>query len=114
MNFQVFRDNLQSLVKSHGLTMRQFGIETGITSATLSRYLSETRVPDLQYVMRIAAYFNVSIDWLVGFSDNKYSLLPEGVREFATLYQIASEDDRKVVQAVLYKYKGKTNAIPIQ
>ncbi|MCD8294904.1 MAG: helix-turn-helix domain-containing protein [Clostridia bacterium] len=114
MNFDVFRDNLQSLIKSRGLSVRQFGIETGITSATLSRYMTEKRVPDLQYVMRIAAYFNVSIDWLVGFSDNKYSILPEEVREFATMYQVASEDDRTVVKAVLHKYKGKANGTLLQ
>ncbi len=114
MNFDAFRDNLSSLLKSRGLSLRQFGMETGITSATLSRYMTEQRVPDLQYVMRIATYFNVSIDWLVGYSDKKYSVLPNEVSEFAQLYQIASEDDRRVVQAVLFKYKDKKHGTPIQ
>ncbi len=107
MDFETFRQNLDSLIKSRGISVRQFGIDIGITSATLSRYLTGNRVPDLQYIMKIATYFNVSIDWLVGFSTNRYSLLPEDVQQFASLYQIASDDDRKVVQAVLYKYKEK-------
>ncbi len=108
-NCDFFRKNFSSLIETRGLSLRKFGMEVGITSATLSRYMTENRVPNLQYIMRIADYFNVSIDWLVGYSDKIYSVLPDDVHVFAKLYQTASEDDRRVVQAVLYKYKDKKN-----
>ncbi|MCD8293672.1 MAG: helix-turn-helix domain-containing protein [Clostridia bacterium] len=106
-NADIFRDNIQSLVKSKGISVRRLALDTGITTATLSRYMTEKRVPDLQYVMRIATYFNVSLDWLLGISDDKYSILPEDARELAKLYEVASDSDRQIARAVLYKYKGR-------
>lgn len=84
--------------------MKAFGDEVGMTAATLSRYLSGNRTPELQYVVKIAEYFNVSIDWLLGMSGEKFEVLPKEIQDIAQLYTIATPDDRRVVQAVLHKY----------
>ena len=50
-------------------------------------------------------YFGVSVDWLLGLSNDRYEALPAEVREFATLYALASPDDRTIVETVLKKYR---------
>lgn len=73
--------------------------------ATLSRYLQGVREPELKYVVRLARYFGVSVDWLLGLSNDRYEAVPSEVREFATLYALASPDDRTIVETVLKKYR---------
>lgn len=75
------------------------------TAATVSRYLSSSRAPDLEYVVRLAEYFGVPIDWLLGFGDDKYAPLPKDQQELLNLYAHATDDDRKVIHAVLNKYR---------
>lgn len=72
---------------------------------TLSRYLQGVREPELKYVVRLARYFGVSVDWLLGLSNDRYEAVPTEVREFATLYALASPDDRTIVETVLKKYR---------
>lgn len=104
MDFTIFRQRLSELMESHGYTMRQLSDDLGITAATLSRYLAGIRTPDLIYVVRIAAHFKVTVDWLIGLDDEKYELLSPDIRELIHDYSICTDDDRRVIQAVLKKY----------
>ena len=105
MDLSVFKFNLRALMESRGLTNSTFSDEIGIPAPTISRYLSGDRTPDFEYVVKIAKHFNVSVDWLAGLNDDKFSAMPQELRDIATYYSIATEDDRNVVQAVLQKYK---------
>lgn len=104
MDYTCFQENLKRLMSSRGLSMNAFGNEVGMTAATVSRYLSGNRAPELSYVAKIAKHFNVSIDWLLGMSGEKFEVLPKEIQDIAQLYTIATPDDRRVVQAVLHKY----------
>lgn len=104
MDYKPFQENLKRLMSSRNFSMKLFGEEVGMTAATLSRYLSGSRTPDLPYVVKIATYFNVSIDWLLGLNGDKFEVLPKEIQDVAQLYTLASPDDRRVVQAVLHKY----------
>ena len=104
MDFTCFQENLKRLMSSRGFSMRALSDEVGITSATISRYLSGNRTPDLQQIIKIAEYFNVSIDWLLGINGDKFDIMPKEIQDIAHLYTLANLDDRRVVQAVLHKY----------
>ncbi len=105
IDYSTFQKNLRDLIESRGKTARQIAEEINISHVSISRYLNGRREPDLKYVLLLAQYFNVSIDWLLGFSGDKFEVLPPVIQEFATLYSLASPDDRKVVEAVLSKYR---------
>lgn len=107
MDYTIFREHLRHLMQSRNLSMKALGEELSVTPATLSRYLSGDRTPDLPYVVKIASYFSVSIDWLLGFNGDKYDIMPVEVQEISNLYQLATPQDRRVVQAVLDKYKER-------
>lgn len=107
MDYTIFREHLRQLLDARSLSMKALGEKLNVTPATLSRYLSGDRTPDLLYVVKIASYFNVSIDWLLGLNGDKYDIMPVEVQEIADLYQMASPQDRRVVQAVLDKYKER-------
>lgn len=105
MDYSTFRTNLYNLMHARGITIKALGEEINASAPTISRYLSGDRTPDLPYVVKLAGYFNVSIDWLLGVNGDRFDVLPKEVQEVAHLYQLASVDDRRVIQAVLGKYK---------
>lgn len=65
-----FATRLKLLRKSKGLTLEQLGNDINSTRATLSNYETESKRPSLDMVIRLADYFQVSIDYLVGRTDD--------------------------------------------
>ncbi len=105
MDYTAFRHNLRQLIQSRGKSVKCFSMDINITEATISRYLSGSRTPDLPYVVKIAEYFGVSVDWLLGLSGDKFEVMPPHLQEVLTLYSRANQYDRNVVQVVLAKYR---------
>ena len=105
LDFTAFKKNLRDLIESRGLYSKDIAAEINVSTPTHSRYLQSVREPELKYVVRLARYFGVSVDWLLGLSNDRYEALPAEVREFATLYALASPDDRTIVETVLKKYR---------
>lgn len=104
MDYEIFRENLRSLVQNRGKLMKDVANDINISPTSLSRYLTGQRDPDLKYVVRIAEYFGVTVDWLLGVNQHKFDALPPEIQELAELYSLASPDDRKVVKLILEKY----------
>lgn len=105
IDYSVFRKNLRDLIDGRGLMVLQVAEATGISKITLSRYLNGHRAPDLEYVVRLAQFFNVSVDWMLGLGGERFELLPPEVQTFASRFSLASLDDRRVIEAVLSKYR---------
>lgn len=104
MNYDVFRTNLKALMNSRGYSAKRLAEELDFVPATVSRYLSGVRQPDLPYVIKIAEHFGVSIDWLLGNCGEKLDVLPEEYQSLIRKYSVATLADRKVVETVLEKY----------
>lgn len=104
-DFSTFSNNLRLLLESRGMTAQSFAEEVGIRAASISRYLGGKREPVTSNVITIAEYFGVSVDWLLGVNGEKFDVLPQNIQDVVFLYSLASEDDRRVIQAVLSKYR---------
>lgn len=66
-----FCERLESLLEDWDLTQRQLAEDLHIASTTLNGYIRGKREPDYGTLIRIAAYFNVSTDYLLGITNNK-------------------------------------------
>ena len=64
--------NLKSLRKAANLTLLQLSKKIGTSSQVLSRYEREEREADYKTLAKIARFFDVSIDYLLGESDFYY------------------------------------------
>lgn len=104
-NMESFKENLSYVLKSKNIMGKELAENVHISEATISRYISGQRLPDIEYVYRICTFLGVSMDWLVGLSDSRNEPGTPKEREVAHLYSIASEQDQLVVDAVLNKYK---------
>lgn len=65
-----FSKRLQELIRSSGKSQRQIAGETKMSTGTLSKYITGMCEPGLNALLCLAAYFNVSLDYLLGLSMN--------------------------------------------
>jgi transcriptional regulator with XRE-family HTH domain len=67
---EIFCQRLRQLRHSHQLTAEQLGKEFDVSKQTVSRWELGERLPPLDVVTALAEYFNVSLDYLVGLSND--------------------------------------------
>jgi transcriptional regulator with XRE-family HTH domain len=61
-----FSDNFKSLCSARNITQDEFALILGRTRGTISNYQTGRNEPNHEDMVKIADYFNVSIDWLLG------------------------------------------------
>ena len=61
---------LKELRKKRKISQIRLQMDTGIEQALISKYENGKRVPPTETLIVLAEYFNVSIDYLVGRTDN--------------------------------------------
>ena len=64
------KNNLKRLRKDRGLTQISLMMQTGIEQALLSKYENDERVPPTETLLRLADFYNVSIDYILCRTDN--------------------------------------------
>lgn len=64
-----FPSRLKQLRSDRGLTQKQVSESTGIDTMAYQRYEYGTRDPAFSKLIALADYFDVSLDYLVGRSD---------------------------------------------
>lgn len=67
-----FVEVLIELMEEKDMTQVQLANLIGTTNVTISRYISGERNPRIEIVTKIAEVFNVSTDYLLGLTDNRY------------------------------------------
>ncbi|MBQ2953761.1 MAG: helix-turn-helix transcriptional regulator [Clostridia bacterium] len=63
-------NRLRQLRKSKKLTQVALQMQTGIEQALLSKYENNERVPPTETLVRLADFFDVSIDYILCRTDN--------------------------------------------
>ena len=71
--FTAFTTNLNELLIENGLTQSKLAEKLNIDSSTISKYLSENQSLDIDIAIDIADFFNCSLDYLFGLSNENKS-----------------------------------------
>ena len=89
----MFENRLKKLRESKGLTQKQVAEMLGINSRTYSSYENNEREPNSEILILISNLFNVSVDKLLGISENidydEYNIRPVELKKFPMLGEIA-------------------------
>ena len=64
------KNNLRKLRKAKGYTQVALQMKTGIEQALLSKFENEERTPPTETLIRLADFYNVSIDYILCRTDN--------------------------------------------
>ncbi len=67
---EVFIANLKELIFETNKSLRQLAEESGVSAMQFSRYLKGS-IPTIDVTLKIAKYFNCSLDYLFGLSEDK-------------------------------------------
>ena len=68
---RILADRLKQLRKERGLTQNQVAICCDITEKAYQNYELMTREPKVDILVRIADFYEVSLDYLTGRTDKK-------------------------------------------
>lgn len=107
----MFDDRLKKLREKRGLTLTKVAADLNIPKTTYSNYERDLREPTAMTILKIATYFDVSPDFLFGFTPaNKKSSPPELdderesiVKLLRTLKDSELEELENFVDYLLYK-----------
>lgn len=67
---EIFCERLRTLRLSQNLTLEQLANELNLVKQTIGNWEKGVRTPSLEASIVLAEFFNVSLDYLVGLSDN--------------------------------------------
>lgn len=87
------KNRFQECRKAKGYTLKQAGAIIGVADSTLSLYESDHRTPDIVTAGRMAETYDVTIDYLLGLTDNnlKHYVPPENEPQPPSGPQLDSE-----------------------
>ena len=83
MNLSNFPERLSELIFESGTNAAKLSLELGYGNATISRYLTGRSLPTVEAAVRLADYFQCSLDFLAGRSETVLDYL---VREMPPFY----------------------------
>ena len=97
-------DVLKDLVAQSGKSLRTIGIEADIPNSQLSRYVRNT-IPQYEVSLKLAKYFDCSLDFLFGLSENKGKFYKNyDIKKFLPRYLKLLEDNKTTHWKFSHKY----------
>ncbi|MBQ8824580.1 MAG: helix-turn-helix transcriptional regulator [Ruminococcus sp.] len=121
----MFDKRLEDLRRERGYTVKKMASELNLAYTTYNNYEKNTREPDSDTLKKIACYFDVSIDYLLG---NQQNINAEKIPiEFQVMYnkfKALDSHGKKMIQFILeeeysrcielYLKKNKSNSENIE
>ena len=99
---RTFSKRFKYLIHLRGCQLLDISQATGITSSALSRYTKYDQyqlTPSLENVVAIANYFDVSVDWLLGRTEDNAA-----ISRLIDAWNHASPEDRAIMTIIVNKY----------
>lgn len=104
----MFGERLKNLRESEGLKQTELAEKLNLTSAALSQYEKGVREPNSEMLKKIADYFDVSTDFLLGRIDVKhFDDFPEDVKRIADMLLSADKSKVKILEKMLEEFLEK-------
>lgn len=108
-----FAVRLYQLIEESEITQKELSIQLHMAPTTLNGYVNEYREPDFSTLVRLANYFHVTTDYLLGLSDYKEACpmpLNEDEGRLVRLYRHLQPDKQELMMEqakTLYRFEKK-------
>ena len=107
MFFDIFTD----LCNKKGVSRTKAAEEIGLSNSITTKWKKTGATPGGETLDKVAAYFNVTTDYLLGKEDQKNTLdelsLTEGEMDLVKLFRLIPEDQQPVVLAMIKAALGQ-------
>lgn len=104
-------ENLRILRKQHKLSQQKLADILHISQQSVYKYENNITFPDIETLIRMADYFNTSIDYLVGYTDIPHkiepvsdSMLNEKEQHILSQYRTLSENQKSIIKLIIDSY----------
>jgi transcriptional regulator with XRE-family HTH domain len=87
-----YGERIALLREKHGMTQEDLASALGISRASLSHYETNRREPDHETITKIADYFRVTTDYLLGRTDDAGKQLDPDVKDFVDSLELSDEN----------------------
>ncbi len=84
-------DKIALLREKRGLTQEDLANKIGISRASLSHYEKNRREPDYATMTKLADFFHVSVDYLLGRTSEPTQVTDIAVRDFSENLELSDE-----------------------
>lgn len=91
-----FSNNLRILRAEYNLTQQDIGDIVGLSSQAVSKWENELTEPDNDSLVKLAKYFNVSTDYLLGIKEEKETSAIDNIL-FSKAKDLSDEDKKAVL-----------------
>lgn len=101
----VFGDRLRLLRENRKITQIRLSTHLGVSQEAISAYERKESMPNIDILIGIAKYFNVSVDYLLGLDNTKKHLPEKELDEFEisliNLYKKLKHSDQELLIKLL-------------
>lgn len=104
----MFAKRIENLREKEKITQKNLAVKLGIARTTYSGYENGAREPDLETLKKIADYFEVSTDFLVGRTDDPHMYFSDEYKKLHNMIDLNKPEDIKKVK-LTYKDMELTN-----
>lgn len=96
-------NRIRELRKKNKLTMKELGKQVGVVEGTISQYETGKRQPDIEMLSKLANYFGVTIDYLVGGaeSENAEAPLSTDEKNLLDMFKSLSSDEKSFIETMV-------------
>ena len=99
---ETLSEKLKKLRMKSGLTQAELADKIKVSPSSIGMYEQGRRTPDLEVLSKIATYFQVSIDYLLGRTNIKnFEDFPPEVRNLTEMLLSADESKVKILEKLL-------------
>lgn len=103
--------NLKELRVESNTTQKTLADSIGITQQSVNKYENHNIEPDISTLIKIADYFNTSVDYLIGHTDIKNMIesvqpndLNEDEQAMINRYRSLTKEQKKLIQLLMESY----------
>jgi len=104
------KDRITALCRQNNISVPEFERTVGLSKSAVNKWANA--MPNVEGLLKVADYFNVSIDSLLGRSVSPSPSISPEARAVALAYDSADEDTRFVVRHSLGLTQKKHASLP--
>ena len=107
------RERIKEIIEREGMGQSQFADFIGVSQQSVNKYENHNIEPDIEMMIRIADYFNTSVDYLIGHTDVRRKIeithaykLNADESTIIESYRTLSNKQKHCIATVIKSYKA--------
>ena len=89
--------NLKTLRIKSGISQQQLSDVIGVTQQSVNKYENHSVEPDIETLIKMADYFNTTIDYLVGRHDEAVDTITEEEKQLIHSLRCLNDNEKQII-----------------